>query len=749
MAGFNDYQSGGKGFNSPDKIIENATYREFMQQAGGKEGLASKDQADVVNILNNILDQLVQNTNISNEQTNEIKSALHERVMGAANAPQAAKEGTSLLNSFIKSNTELIKGLSQQKSLTGNERGTLGSISNSSLKQLVLLNQGILSTLKQIAVGINTSSGIFDKFHADFIEIDASNDKREDKANQEQLGKLDLVRQIIAYGLFNSPTANKLQQLGSSLIGLGLMKVMGSNAPEPIKKLAAGAIYLQIPQTLMQIIGIVVTQSLSKWLTTSASNLLKNGLKDGLANPAKNMFGNIGANFSKLLPIITNPFVIGGALLVAGIGATVAGVMAHRKKMKENDAKIDADPRFSEDQKEREKLKAHTASGARAGIAGGALTGAGIGAIVGSIIPGVGTAIGAVVGGLIGLIVGPLIGAIVGGWKHFGILGKDIKAGFSKGLQTVGNKITQGAKWASEHKDQLLSVLKPINKVLLTILEASLPFFVLFKMLYIAANKFFNKNKNKDDKGPKNTINNPGKSSIIGNALERLLNKGSTKYTVDKKGNAYIGGHLITSGYGERIHPKGTGNKMDGKKHFHPGVDIAYNEGEEVGAFMGGQVVFVGDRNDGYGNTVEIKDKNGAIHKYHHGQSIPQAIKDAYKTGKTIKDNTVIMKAGHTGDATGPHVHFEVWQNGKHTHPLKYLAKDAEEKARAEKAKKEAEEAKWRKEHPVQATVKDTTKFVKQAVSAYNNSKSDKTGIKDFADRQNNTTTNLVNGGMK
>ena len=745
MAGFNDYQSGGKGFNSPDKIIENATYREFMQQAGGKEGLASKDQADVVNILNSMLNQLVQNTNISNEYVNEIKSALHERVMGTANAPQAAKEGTSLLNSFIKSNTELLKGLSQQKALTGNERGTLGSISNSSLKQLVMLNQGILNTLKQIAVGINTSAGIFDKFHADFIEIDASNDKREEKANQEQLGKLDLVRQIIAYGLFSSPTVSKLQQLGTSLMGLGLMKVMGSNAPEPIKKLAAGAIYLQIPQTLMQIIGIVITQSLSKWLMTSASNLLKNGLKDGLANPAKNMFGNIGTNFSKLLPIITNPFVIGGALLVAGIGATVAGVMAHRKKMKENDAKIDADPRFSEDQKEREKLKAHSASGARAGIAGGALTGAGIGAIVGSIIPGVGTAIGAVVGGLIGLIAGPLIGAIVGGWKHFGIIGKDIKAGFSKGLQTVGDKITQGAKWASEHKDQFLSVLKPISKVLLTILEMSLPFFALFKMLYNAASKFFNKNKG--DEGPSsNTIYNPGQSGIIGNALERL-NKGSTKYTVDKKGNAYIGGHLITSGYGERTHPSGTGSKSDGKKHFHKGVDIAYKEGEEIGAFMGGQVVYAGNRKDGYGNTVEIKDKNGAIHKYHHGQSIPQAIMDAYKTGKSIKDNTVIMKAGHTGYATGTHLDYEVWQNGKHTHPLEYLAKDAEEKARAEKAKKEAEEAKWRKEHPVQAAVKDTANLVKQAVSV-NNSKSDKTGIKDFVDKQNGTTVNLVNGGM-
>ena len=528
-------------------------------------------------------------------------------------------------------------------------------------------------------------------------------------------------------------------------MGLGLMKVMGSNAPEPIKKLAAGAIYLQIPQTLMQIIGIVVTQSLSKWLMTSASNLLKNGLKDGLANPAKTMFGNIGANFSKLLPIITNPFVIGGALLVAGIGATVAGVMAHRKKMKENDAKIDADPRFSEDQKEREKLKAHSASGARAGIAGGALTGAGIGAMVGSIIPGVGTAIGAVVGGLIGLIAGPLIGAIVGGWKHFGIIGKDIKAGFSKGLQTVGDKITQGAKWASEHKDQFLSVLKPISKVLLTILEMSLPFFALFKMLYNAASKFFNKNKG--DEGP-NTIYNPGKSGVIGNALERL-NKGSTKYTVDKKGNAYIGGHLITSGYGERTHPSGTGSKSDGKKHFHKGVDIAYKEGEAIGAFMGGQVVYAGNRNDGYGNTVEIKDKNGAIHKYHHGKSIPQAIMDAYKTGKAIEDNTVIMNAGHTGTVTGTHLDYEVWQNGKHTHPLEYLAKDAEEKARAEKAKKEAEEAKWRKEHPIQAKAKDATNLVKQAVSANTNSKSDKTGIKDFVDRQNGTTVNLVNGGMK
>ena len=741
MAGFNDYQSGGKGFNSPDKIIENATYREFMQQAGGKDGLASKDQADVVNILNNILDQLVQNTNISNEQTNEIKSALHERVMGTANAPQAAKEGTSLLNSFIKSNTELIKGLSQQKSLTGNERGTLGSISNSSLKQLVMLNQGILNTLKQIAVGVNTSAGIFDKFHADFIEIDANNDKREDKANQEQLGKLDLVRQIIAYGLFSSPTVNKLQQLGTSLMGLGLMKVMGSNAPEPIKKLAAGAIYLQIPQTLMQIIGIVVTQSLSKWLMTSASNLLKNGLKDGLANPAKNMFGNIGANFSKLLPIITNPFVIGGALLVAGIGATVAGVMAHRKKMKENDAKIDADPRLSEDQKAREKLKAHSASGARAGIAGGALTGAGIGAIVGSIIPGVGTAIGAVVGGLIGLIAGPLIGAIVGGWKHFGILGKDIKAGFSKGLQIVGDKITQGARWASEHKDQLLSVLKPISKVLLTILEMSLPFFALFKMLYNAVSKFFNKNK--DDNS------DTGDGIPLGDKILHPIRTKKESEMAKQLGSGYVNLRQlglkgsISSGNSIPFIKKENANNVKFLDNFFTsrGYKIDYTS-----AMGGGHAG--GARSHASGNKLDfVLYKNGKRVRATKAEEAMLTQMGFINANGAIGYHRNADGPGYHNDShIGSGVNLSATSEGR-----AWLAKDAEEKAKKdkEKAQKEAKEAKWRKEHPVQATVKDTTNFVKQAASANNNSKSDKTGIKDFVDRQNNTTTNLVNGGMR
>lgn len=724
MAGFNDYQSGGKGFNSPDKIIENATYREFMQQAGGKEGLASKDQADVVNILNNILDQLVQNTNISNEQTNEIKSALHERVMGTANAPQAAKEGTSLLNSFIKSNTELIKGLSQQKSLTGNERGTLGSISNSSLKQLVMLNQGILNTLKQIAVGVNTSAGIFDKFHADFIEIDASNDKREDKASQEQLGKLDLVRQIIAYGLFSSPTVNKLQQLGTSLMGLGLMKVMGSNAPEPIKKLAAGAIYLQIPQTLMQIIGIVVTQSLSKWLMTSASNLLKNGLKDGLANPAKNMFGNIGANFSKLLPIITNPFVIGGALLVAGIGATVAGVMAHRKKMKENDAKIDADPRFSEDQKEREKLKAHSASGARAGMASGAITGAAIGT---AILPGVGTAIGTV----LGLVVGGLLGKFIGGLKF-----REKKEKPNKDSQIVGEQISQTAKRNQERYEASNSTSKRILSQLMLMGAILFPPIIGLGLLISPLLEFFRKRKTSDGiplgekiLHPIRTKKESEMATQLGSGyvnMRQLGLKGSISSVNSipfiKKENAdnvkFLDSFFTSRGYkidytsamggghagGARSHA--SGNKLD---------YVLYKNGKQVRATKAEEVILT---------QMGFINANGAI-GYHRNADGP---------------------GYHNDSHIGSGINLSATSEGR-----SWLASQAEENAKKakEKAQKEAEEAKWRKEHPVQATVKDTANLVKQAVSANNNSKSDKTGIKDFVDRQNNTTNNLVNGGMR
>ena len=740
MADFNNYQSGGKGFVSPSKAVENATYREFMSQSGGKDGLAQKDQADVVNILHNILDQLARNTELSNEQMNEMKSALHDRVMSASNTQQGAREGTSLLNSLIGSNTELLRGLGQQKGLTGVERSTIGAVNNSALKQLVQLNQGILSTLRQLSGRIGASNDSFDRFHSDFIEIDASNDKQQEKFNQEQLGKFDMLQQIIAFGLASSPTARKLNQIGASLIGLGLMKVMGNEkVPEPLRKMAAGAIYLQIPQTLMSIIGMVVSQTLSKWLMNSASKLLGEGLIKGLVNPAKGLFSGGAQMFARLIPLLSNPFVLAGALLVGAVAATVAGVMAHKKKMKENDARLDADPTLSEDQREREKLKAHSASGARAGIAGGALGGAAIGAVVGSIVPGVGTAIGAVVGGLIGLIGGPLIGAIVGGWKHFGIIGKDIKNGIKGAVGAVGDKIQLSAKWASEHKEQIVSFLKPVAKVLMTLLELSSPFFILFRAFALAARKFFG-----DNGGPSNTVSDPGSSGPVSNLIESF-NKGSLKYTTDKKGNAFLGGHLITSGYGERTHPT-TGSKYDGKKHFHKGIDIAYNKNDSIGAFMGGQVVYAGNRNDGYGNTVEIKDKNGAIHKYHHGNSIPQAILDAYKTGGSVADGQEIMKAGATGIATGVHLDYEVWKNGSHTNPLQYLEQEAKARAEAEKAKKKAEEEKWRKEHPTQAAIKDGINLATKVINAGKKDKQDATGTKDFTNMQN-STNNLVNRG--
>lgn len=128
-------------------------------------------------------------------------------------------------------------------------------------------------------------------------------------------------------------------------------------------------------------------------------------------------------------------------------------------------------------------------------------------------------------------------------------------------------------------------------------------------------------------------------------------------------------GHKITSGYGWRVHPNGTGSGKDGQKHFHKGVDLAYGHNDPVAAFMGGTVTFVGDRKDGYGKTVEIRDLFGATHMYHHA--------NAYnvKAGQKVNAGDIIMRAGRTGYATGDHVDYGVRSaKGTNINPITYTA---------------------------------------------------------------------------
>jgi murein DD-endopeptidase MepM/ murein hydrolase activator NlpD len=133
--------------------------------------------------------------------------------------------------------------------------------------------------------------------------------------------------------------------------------------------------------------------------------------------------------------------------------------------------------------------------------------------------------------------------------------------------------------------------------------------------------------------------------------------------------NKYIGGKIgwpapghtrITSPYGYRTHP------ILKKKKLHTGIDIAVPSGTSIIAANSGKVIFSG-YNGGYGNTVII-DHGGKISTlYAHNSKL------LVKVGDEVEKGKVITKSGSTGLSTGPHLHFEVRENGKHVDPMKYL----------------------------------------------------------------------------
>jgi murein DD-endopeptidase MepM/ murein hydrolase activator NlpD len=120
-----------------------------------------------------------------------------------------------------------------------------------------------------------------------------------------------------------------------------------------------------------------------------------------------------------------------------------------------------------------------------------------------------------------------------------------------------------------------------------------------------------------------------------------------------------VDGH-ITSPYGPREHP------MTGAKEFHGGVDIAAEPGRPVTATAEGIVSFAG-WSGANGNLVVIEHGFGFSTFYAHNKKV------AVKTGQRVKRGDVIGYIGSTGSSTGPHVHYEVWRDGRSTNPKVYL----------------------------------------------------------------------------
>ncbi|WP_246052160.1 peptidoglycan DD-metalloendopeptidase family protein [Leptospira idonii] len=113
----------------------------------------------------------------------------------------------------------------------------------------------------------------------------------------------------------------------------------------------------------------------------------------------------------------------------------------------------------------------------------------------------------------------------------------------------------------------------------------------------------------------------------------------------------------VTSRFGRRVDPFNKYNRV-----YHSGLDLAAKVGTPVLAASDGEVIFTG-RNGGYGNSVIIQHKNGYKTVYAHCSQI------LIEVGEVVKMGRVIAAVGRTGTATGAHLHFEVFRNGKIMNP--------------------------------------------------------------------------------
>ena len=117
----------------------------------------------------------------------------------------------------------------------------------------------------------------------------------------------------------------------------------------------------------------------------------------------------------------------------------------------------------------------------------------------------------------------------------------------------------------------------------------------------------------------------------------------------------------IASRFGQRPDP------FTGRMSFHAGLDFTTGRaGAEINTVASGVVTWSGPRS-GYGLMVEINHGSGYTTRYAHAEKLLVDVGDIVDKGQNI------ALVGSTGRSTGPHVHFEVYKNGRVVDPAAYI----------------------------------------------------------------------------
>ena len=114
----------------------------------------------------------------------------------------------------------------------------------------------------------------------------------------------------------------------------------------------------------------------------------------------------------------------------------------------------------------------------------------------------------------------------------------------------------------------------------------------------------------------------------------------------------------VTSGYGGR------------GQSFHDGIDIVAPEGTPIRVVESGEVIY-SDQLRGYGNIVIVRHAGSLVSVYAHNRE------NDVKEGQTVALGDKIAEVGSTGNASAPHLHFEIRRDNVAEDPLNYLRPEA------------------------------------------------------------------------